>query len=47
MMGAGQAAIEAMFSGEAAQEIVAALGEQVRSVFNLCARNLKARAEAL
>ena len=35
------------FSGEFAATMVEQLGEQVRAGFNLCARNLKARAEAL
>lgn len=35
------------FSGEFAATMVEQLGEQVRAGFNLCARNLKQRAEAL
>ena len=35
------------FSGDFAAEMVKQMGEQVRSGFNLCARNLKQRAEAL
>lgn len=35
------------FSGEFAATMVEQLGEQVRAGFNLCARNLKDRAEAL
>lgn len=36
-----------VFSGEAAEQMVEMLGEQVKSGFNLCARNLKQRAESL
>lgn len=35
------------FSGDFAATMVEQMGEQVRAGFNLCARNLKARAEAL
>ncbi len=36
-----------VFSGEAAAQMVEMLGKQVEAGFNLCAQNLKARAEAL
>jgi uncharacterized protein YndB with AHSA1/START domain len=35
------------FSGDFAATMVDQMGEQVRAGFNLCARNLKARAEAI